>query len=187
MHTPREEAGAPRELEPRVAVVNTDEVLDERLERPLLRFDEHGALWAILSRSTPGATHVFQPERLPQGLIRAPFAGRVHRVRPGIPSRHVRADWPSAEHRRMTEDRERIVRWRQWGPYLSERAWGTVREDYSASGDAWNYFPHDHARSRAYRWSEDGMAGLCDRNQTLCSRSRSGTSRIPSSRSARSG
>ncbi len=76
--------------------------------------------------------------------------------------------WDSAEHRRMVEDRERIVRWRQWGPYLSERAWGTVREDYSATGDAWSYFPHDHARSRAYRWSEDGMAGFCDREQTLC-------------------
>ena len=68
----------------------------------------------------------------------------------------------------MVEDRELIVRWRQWGPYLAERAWGTVREDYSASGDAWSYFPHDHARSRAYRWSEDGMAGFCDREQTLC-------------------
>jgi hypothetical protein len=76
--------------------------------------------------------------------------------------------WDSAEHRRMVEDRERIVRWRQWGPYLAERAWGTVREDYSATGDAWSYFPHDHARSRAYRWSEDGMAGFCDREQTLC-------------------
>ncbi len=68
----------------------------------------------------------------------------------------------------MMEDRERIVRWRHWGPYVAERAWGTVREDYSANGDAWGYFPHDHARSRAYRWSEDGLAGLCDRNQTLC-------------------
>jgi len=68
----------------------------------------------------------------------------------------------------MAEDRERIVRWRQWGPYVSERAWGTVREDYSADGDAWGYFPHDHARSRAYRWSEDGLAGLCDRGQILC-------------------
>ena len=68
----------------------------------------------------------------------------------------------------MAEDRERIVRWRQWGPYLSERAWGSVREDYSASGDAWGYFPHDHAKSRTYRWSEDGLAGLCDRGQILC-------------------
>ena len=55
-----------------------------------------------------------------------------------------------------------------WGPYLSERQWGTVREDYSASGDAWNYFPHDHARSRAYRWGEDGLAGICDQEQRLC-------------------
>jgi hypothetical protein len=76
--------------------------------------------------------------------------------------------WPSAEHRRMAEDRERIVRWRHWGPYLSERAWGTVREDYSADGNAWGYFPHAHARSRTYRWSEDGLAGVCDRNQILC-------------------
>ena len=60
------------------------------------------------------------------------------------------------------------VPWRKWGPYLSERQWGTVREDYSASGDAWNYFSHDHARSRAYRWGEDGIAGLSDDQQILC-------------------
>src|SRR4051812_992831 len=58
--------------------------------------------------------------------------------------------------------------WYLWGPYLSERQWGTVREDYSADGEAWNYFPHDHARSRAYRWGEDGLAGFCDINQRLC-------------------
>jgi hypothetical protein len=58
--------------------------------------------------------------------------------------------------------------WRRWGPYLSERAWGTVREDYSADGDAWSSFPHDHARSRAYRWSEDGLGGVCDEEQLLC-------------------
>ncbi len=58
--------------------------------------------------------------------------------------------------------------WKRWGPYLSERAWGTVREDYSASGDAWNYFPHDQARSRAYRWNEDGIGGFCDDKQYLC-------------------
>jgi hypothetical protein len=55
-----------------------------------------------------------------------------------------------------------------WGPYLSERQWGTVREDYSSNGDAWSYFPHDHARSRAYRWSEDGLAGISDQEQRLC-------------------
>jgi hypothetical protein len=63
---------------------------------------------------------------------------------------------------------EQATPWYQWGPYLSERAWGTVREDYSAGGEAWDYFPHDHARSRAYRWSEDGMAGVCDVGQQLC-------------------
>ena len=58
--------------------------------------------------------------------------------------------------------------WYLWGPYVSERQWGTVREDYSADGDAWDYFPHDHARSRAYRWGEDGLAGFCDIEQRLC-------------------
>jgi hypothetical protein len=71
-----------------------------------------------------------------------------------------------------TENAERARRdlapWRRWGPYLSERAWGTVREDYSADGDAWSSFPHDHARSRAYRWSEDGLGGICDELQLLC-------------------
>ena len=58
--------------------------------------------------------------------------------------------------------------WYRWGPYVSERQWGTVREDYSADGDAWNYLPHDQARSRAYRWGEDGLAGFCDVEQRLC-------------------
>jgi hypothetical protein len=65
-------------------------------------------------------------------------------------------------------ERRQDVSWRRWGPYLSERAWGTVREDYSADGDAWSSFPHDHARSRAYRWSEDGLGGICDDRQLLC-------------------
>jgi hypothetical protein len=72
------------------------------------------------------------------------------------------------EQLRLQEYHEHKIDWKSWGPYLSERAWGTVREDYSANGDAWNYFPHDHARSRAYRWNEDGIAGICDRNQYLC-------------------
>jgi len=74
----------------------------------------------------------------------------------------------TAEHLRLAEAREKRIPWKQWGPYLSERAWGTVREDYSPSGTAWEYFPHDHARSRAYRWSEDGLAGICDRHQLVC-------------------
>jgi len=72
------------------------------------------------------------------------------------------------EHERLEEARERNVPWRKWGPYLSERQWGTVREDYSEGGDAWNYFSHDQARSRAYRWGEDGLAGLSDDKQRLC-------------------
>jgi hypothetical protein len=73
-----------------------------------------------------------------------------------------------AEERRLAESKERSKHWKRWGPYLSERAWGTVREDYSADGSAWDYFPHDHARSRAYRWNEDGIAGICNRRQDLC-------------------
>ena len=72
------------------------------------------------------------------------------------------------EKRRLQEAREKQVTWRKWGPYLSERQWGTVREDYSENGDAWNFFTHDHARSRAYRWGEDGIAGLSDDKQHLC-------------------
>ena len=77
-------------------------------------------------------------------------------------------DSPSAEQRRLEEARSRRVPWKKWGPYLSERQWGTVREDYSDAGDAWNYFSHDQARSRAYRWGEDGLAGLSDDRQRLC-------------------
>ncbi len=72
------------------------------------------------------------------------------------------------EAQRLQEAREKNIPWKKWGPYLSERAWGTVREDYSANGDAWRYFPHDHARSKAYRWNEDGLAGISDRHQILC-------------------
>ena len=74
----------------------------------------------------------------------------------------------NAEEQRLQEDRERTRHWKRWGPYLSERAWGTVREDYSPHGTAWDYFPHDHARSRAYRWNEDGIAGISDRHQRIC-------------------
>ncbi len=73
-----------------------------------------------------------------------------------------------AESQRLAEDRAREKHWKRWGPYLSERAWGTVREDYSSNGDAWQHLPHDHARSRAYRWNEDGLAGISDRHQYIC-------------------
>src|SRR5690242_8742716 len=74
----------------------------------------------------------------------------------------------TAEYQRLQEDKTRKAYWRRWGPYLSERQWGTVREDYSEEGTAWEYFPHDHARSRAYRWGEDGILGISDNHQRLC-------------------
>jgi hypothetical protein len=73
-----------------------------------------------------------------------------------------------AEQRRLNDARDKRIPWKKWGPYLSERQWGTVREDYSRDGNAWAYFSHDQARSRAYRWGEDGMAGICDDEQRLC-------------------
>jgi hypothetical protein len=72
------------------------------------------------------------------------------------------------EEIRLAESGTRKKHWKRWGPYLSERAWGTVREDYSLHGNAWEYLPHDHARSRAYRWNEDGLAGISDRRQMIC-------------------
>ena len=75
---------------------------------------------------------------------------------------------PGAEQRRQEEQNSGVAPWHLWGPYLSERQWGTVREDYSVQGTAWEYFPHDHARSRAYRWGEDGLAGLSDQQRHLC-------------------
>ncbi|MBX3329198.1 MAG: glucosidase [Nitrospira sp.] len=74
----------------------------------------------------------------------------------------------NAERQRLDDDAIRKQHWKRWGPYLSERAWGTVREDYSLHGTAWEAFPHDHARSRAYRWNEDGLAGISDRHQCIC-------------------
>jgi hypothetical protein len=75
---------------------------------------------------------------------------------------------PTPEHQRLKEIHDDATGWRRWGPYVSERAWATVREDYSADGDAWGFLPHDLARSKAYRWGEDGIAGVCDRYQLLC-------------------
>src|SRR5436305_12888781 len=73
-----------------------------------------------------------------------------------------------AERQRLVDVRDGSAPWYRWGPYLSERQWGTVREDYSSDGSAWDSFPHDHARSRAYRWGEDGIAGFSDDQQLLC-------------------
>src|ERR1700753_3790395 len=82
---------------------------------------------------------------------------------PTVPTKSV-----IAEKRRMANDKAGKENWRKWGPYVSERQWGTVREDYSPGGTAWDYLSHDHARSRAYRWGEDGIAGLSDAEQLVC-------------------
>jgi len=74
----------------------------------------------------------------------------------------------NAEQDRLEADAVRVANWKRWGPYLSERQWATVREDYSAAGASWDYFPHDQARSRAYRWGEDGLLGITDRQCRLC-------------------
>lgn len=74
----------------------------------------------------------------------------------------------SAEKKRLLDHYSGKQNWLKWGSYLSERQWGTVREDYSADGNAWDYLPHDHARSRTYRWGEDGIAGICDEFCNLC-------------------
>ena len=92
-----------------------------------------------------------------------------------------------AELSRLAEDERRVSDWKRWGPYLSERQWGTVREDYSADGDCWDYFPHDHARSRAYRWGEDGLLGHhATASAGSASRWRCGTAATRSSRSGSS-
>src|SRR5215468_2768062 len=83
-------------------------------------------------------------------------------------ARPVTAADANAESRRLDEDHARARNWKRFGPYLAERQWGTVREDYSEGGSCWDYFPHDHARSRAYRWGEDGLLGITDRQGRLC-------------------
>ena len=85
-----------------------------------------------------------------------------------MPQKNPTQNGKTAEQARLDEARDKGVAWRMWGPYLSERQWGTVREDYSGNGDAWSYFSLDDARSRAYHWGEDGLAGLSDDKQRLC-------------------
>src|SRR5262245_61210824 len=103
--------------------------------------------------------------RSPAGTPNTVIPGLPVRAEPGIQRDTAR----TAEHARLAlATPGRPGEWKAVGPYVSERAWGTVREDYSADGRAWEYFPHDHARSRAYRWNEDGLAGICDLRQRMC-------------------
>src|SRR6266850_1425555 len=102
-------------------------------------------------------------------LVLALVVSRTGPPRP-FPAERVRAMsvTQQSEQTRLSEATGKNVPWRKWGPYLSERQWGTVREDYSQDGNAWDYFTHDQARSRAYHWGEDGLAGISDENQFLC-------------------
>src|SRR5687767_13078416 len=104
------------------------------------------------------------PSRTNSGSCRLGVGKRV-RLEPDV---NMTRPSNTAESRRLEEAAARAQDWKRWGPYLSERQWSTVREDYSAHGTPWEYFPHDHARSRAYRWGEDGLLGICDRQGRLC-------------------
>jgi len=86
----------------------------------------------------------------------------------GFTSLNMSSPILTPEQRRLQEHASKQTNWKKWGPYLSERQWGTVREDYSPEGNAWNHFPHEQARSKAYRWGEDGILGICDDRQLLC-------------------
>src|SRR4051812_1324131 len=106
----------------------------------------------------------------PAGLLREPdgHALLVVAEQRITPVTVLESQMITHEEQRLSDSRDRKAHWKRWGPYLSERAWGTVREDYSPGGQAWQSVPHDHARSRAYRWNEDGLAGISDRHQGLC-------------------
>src|SRR5690349_5295285 len=109
-------------------------------------------------RTSPAA-HPCRPGRWPARSMRGGHSASV---------RVIMQPTDDAERQRIRQSRDGTENWRRWGPYVSERQWGTVREDYSPFGTAWDYLTHDQARSRAYRWGEDGIAGFCDDRQLLC-------------------
>src|ERR1700730_12513172 len=115
-------------------------------------------------RATAEQRHIM---RLPTRRFNR-YSVRGDRASADLQTRRCKKSRMTTEEQRLQASVRREVHWKRWGPYLSERQWATVREDYSPNGDAWNYFPHDHARSRAYRWGEDGMGGICDRRQHIC-------------------
>src|SRR4051812_44125697 len=106
----------------------------------------------------------------PAGLLREPdgHALLVVAEQRITPVTVLESQMITHEEQRLEDSRDRKAHWKRWGPYMSERAWGTVREDYSPGGTAWEFFPHDQARSKAYRWNEDGLGGICDRHQKIC-------------------
>jgi hypothetical protein len=135
--------------------------------------DAHGASRITPGRAGPGEAGPTEPvARMRNAYVTDPgqrMSGAVtyHEAVDRHPTNPVTSK-PGAERHRLSEARAGTADWNRWGPYVLARQWGTVREDYSADGDAWSYFPHEHARSRAYRWGEDGLAGICDRWQHLC-------------------
>src|ERR1700716_1351776 len=120
--------------------------------RPQARATNRSDRNTVDARPTDRAVHATQPVK----------------DRPTMAEGDANAQPTTAEQVRLEETRDRGVGWKQWGPYLSERQWGTVREDYSQNGDAWNYFPFEEAHFRSYIWGEDGLAGISDYYQNLC-------------------
>ena len=137
-----------------------DEILRQPAQRAADLFTGNAHRVRSVASGAPPDNEAGTPaERVPTLLHRHPRSSRLSAMPPGR---------STPEHKRLEEARTGAAPWKAWGPYLSERQWGTVREDYSAGGDAWSYFSHDQARSRAYRWGEDGIAGICDERQRLC-------------------
>src|SRR5688572_18703626 len=124
-----------------------------------------------LGRASEPSSSDQQPSSVAQARARAPAGIPLARDAAVVARLHcfpqLEVDM-NREQKRLEESRDAATLWKKWGPYLSERQWGTVREDYSRDGSAWEYFGHDQARSRAYRWGEDGLAGICDDHQRLC-------------------
>jgi hypothetical protein len=110
--------------------------------------------------------------RLHEAVVVRDFIAAIGGNPPVVEDRVMSVSPLTREHLRLREITKDHSGWRRWGPYLSERSWGTVREDYGPDGNAWDYFPHDLARSKAYRWGEDGLAGICDRYQGVRERAR---------------
>ncbi|CAL1707039.1 unnamed protein product [Somion occarium] len=127
----------------------------------------------VLTIEIPKPT-LAQPSPAPPKVAKTePEPRQANAERPSEPFRHrllkqLGVDYHGVERHRLVQDERKELHWKRWGPYLSDRQWATVREDYSANGDAWSHFPHEHARSRAYRWGEDGIAGISDNHQRLC-------------------
>ena len=125
-----------------------------------------------LAKPHSGGSEQSNPSNDPSPGVHIPLKS-AESESPKIPYRKILQDklgskYVTTEEYRLDQDRARKKHWKRWGPYLSERQWATVREDYSANGDAWTHFPHEHARSRAYRWGEDGIGGISDNHGRLC-------------------